>query len=337
MPLTRHEYDVLWVTISWLAGFAPLFAHAFLSWRGHRVRWQAPTWLQSVGLALVVAPFARMAVSFYLTMESGALFTYTVLQPASQAAIWRAVRNDAVYDLAMPAIGLLLLFNAMPWLASKRAPRSELRTVLKRANVAPRETFAKDALHGLTLFAFIAAAYAAAWILSKTLLADLSANGDESRYWINITVLLIVLRSGMAGLTEELLFRGILLGALARKLPFAAAAVVQAVLFGLVHAGYGTWSHVLGPLAFGLGMAWVARVLSVPVAMLLHAQINVVFFAFEVSGYVPGAWWLIAALAALNVVAAALTRFAAVRILWRSLLRPFRRGAPAETDEPRVG
>lgn len=312
MPaLTRNEYDVAIVALSWIVGFAPLLLFR-----------KQLTWIQCVGIALVATPFVRMLLNIYLSID--ALFVFTVLEPVSREALWRSVGRDLLYDFALPLAGLLLWHNAVPRIASRRAPRHDIIDALHEHGLAPKSSWSRDALRGLALFFCIAIAYVVALALSRQISPEL-AGGDESRYWRNITLPLIVLVSGMAGLTEEILFRGILLTRLARAMPWWTAAILQALFFGFIHAGYGTWTHVVAPFAFGLGMAWVARELGILPAILLHAQINIVFFALEVSDTVPSAWILLALLALANVAAAYVTRLDAVRLLWRSLLRAVKR------------
>lgn len=311
MPaLTRDQYDVLVVLISWTLGFLPLFL-------GRKL-----TWIQGVGIALVATPFVRMLLNIYLSI--GALFTFTVLEPVSREALWRSVGRDVLFDLAFPLAGLLLLHNAVPRMLSRRAPPGDVPGALRENGLAPKHSWLRDAARGSTLFFVIAIAYLVALAVSSQISPTL-AGGDESAYWRNISLPLIVLVSGMAGLTEELLFRGILLTRLARVTPIGVAALAQALFFGFIHAGYGTWTHVLAPFAFGLGMAWVARTLGILPAILLHAQVNIVYFALDVSDVVPQAWILVAGLALVNVAAAFWTRFDAIAILWRSLL-----GSPAK-------
>lgn len=310
--LTRNEYDIATLALAWIVGFTPLLLeHAPARWRPRR----AWTWVQCLGLALVAVPFVRMAINVWLTI--GALFVFTVLEPLPRDAMWRSIGRELLIDLALPLVGLLVLRNAFPGWRSRRVPEQPTGEAL-RAHGMPHHSWGRDALRGLALFFAIAIAYVAAYGIAS-LVSPQAAGGDESRYWIHITPVLIVLLSGVSGLTEEFLFRGVLLRSLATRMPWIAAALAQALFFGLVHAGYGTWTHVVGPFAFGLGMAWVSRELGVVTAMLLHAEVNVVFFAIDVSGVVPGAWWVLGALAVVNVVAAVLTRMDAVAILWRSL------------------
>jgi membrane protease YdiL (CAAX protease family) len=333
MPLlTRDQYDLLVLALAWCGGFAPL------AWRKD---W---TWVRAVGLGLLLTPFARMALDFYLTVVvSGVLFHYTVLEPISRAALWNGVVTRTIEFGVIPALGLLILHNAVPGFPSQRAPREAVPQALGAHALSPRASWRRDAMRGTALLALIAAAYLVALALSQTALSALSANGDESRYWRNITVLLIVLLSVVAGVTEEFLFRGVLLTWLAKRMPWIAAALLQAFAFALVHSGYGTWAHVVGPFAFGLGMAWVARRLGVVVTAILHAGVDVVSLGLSVApDYVaangtPGAallGGLFVALVALSAWALVATRAEAVRILWDDLLRMVglrtRREAPAE-------
>ena len=58
--------------------------------------------------------------------------------------------------------------------------------------------------------------------------------------------------SAVAGFGEEVLFRGLVQRGLQRAMPAWAAIAAQAVLFGLLHAGYGTLLQLLVPAALGL-------------------------------------------------------------------------------------
>lgn len=336
VQLTRAEYDVLLFTLCWVGGFLPLFLQ--------RPGW---TWTRCVGLALLLSPFVRMGINLTLTFET--LFGPTVLQPVLPEVLWRGIGRSLVNNLVVPGLGLLLVHDALPRWRERRERVPSGHDILQAHGLGPKHSWRRDALRGLSLFLFIALAYVVAFGAASQLHGILNPGDDESRYWIHVTVPLILLLSATAGLTEEFLFRGVLLTALARKMPFVLAALVQGVLFGFIHAGYGSWTHVLGPLAFGLGMAWVARVLGVVPAMLLHAQVNVVYFTVDVGpDYVAANGLLgVAALAAVvlglaaaGVAALVATRADAVRLLWRSLARGARRlhrlllgkDAPREAD-----
>lgn len=306
MPaLTRNQYDILVVAVSWIIGFLPIF-----------LRRARLTWVQCVGIALVATPFVKMLLNIYLSV--GALFTFTVLEPVGRDVLWRSVGRDVLFELALPLTGILLLHNAVPWIKSRRVSPDPIMRAASANGLGPKEGYPRDALRGFTLFFCIAAAYLIALLVARQLSPEL-VGGSESEYWVNITLPLILLVSGMAGLTEEILFRGILLTRLARSMPWIMAALLQALFFGFIHAGYGTWTHVFAPFLFGLGMAWITRILGIVPAILLHMQVNIMFFALDVSDVVPSAWVLVGLLAIVNIYAAMRTRFDAIPMLWNSL------------------
>jgi membrane protease YdiL (CAAX protease family) len=102
-------------------------------------------------------------------------------------------------------------------------------------------------------------------------------NGDDSAYFTNMTLYHAVLLSAAAAVGEELLFRGLLQGLLLRglralgKWPAAVLAVLlQAVVFGFAHAGYGNFAHVLSPALFGLLAGFLAWRFGIWSSIALH-------------------------------------------------------------------
>lgn len=323
VQLSGNEAYALVLTLSWTLGFLPRFLGR-----------KDLTWVQCVGIALVVHPFVRMGVGFLRTYEL--LFVPTVLEPASPIQLWRSVENQVWYNLMLPLLGLFLLHAPFRDTRAGEARHERFRDVLAHHGVAPRAGIATDVTRALSLFLLLAALLAAAWVASRYVTGILNPGSDESAYWRNITIPLILLLGLAPGLGEEFLFRGLLLTSLARRMPWIAAALVQALAFSLIHAGYGTFTHLLGPFLFGLAMAFVARELGIVVAALLHAQANVVFFTIEVAPTylaVHGALGLAALLAVTGalVVASAWalhkTKGDAIRIL---LTRGFRLRPTAE-------
>lgn len=313
-PLTRSEYYALLVTGSWILGFLPLFTRARPNW----------TWAQCVGLGFVISPFVRLAIGTAYSVDDLVTATvqgdYIVVPPISEVELWNIVVTRLRDFVVLPAIGLLLVWQRVDGLPRRGAP-TPVSLGLAATGLAPRASWARDALNGLALFVFIALAYIGAYaLLVAALSGALQSTGDESQVFTRITPALILALSIVAGVTEEFLFRGLLLNALSRVMPWLAAALVQAVWFGFVHAGYATWAHVIGPFLFGLGMAWVARTLGILPAILLHAEVNIVAFSLgQYGAYPTESAAILGMLLVANVVALFVTRGEAVRVLWRSI------------------
>jgi uncharacterized protein len=88
-----------------------------------------------------------------------------------------------------------------------------------------------------------------------------------------------------APLTEEIFFRGFVFGGLRRALPFAAAAAIPAVIWGLLHyTGPDSWGVVLQLAIFGLVLAWLyERTGSLWPPIALHLFNNALAFAILMS------------------------------------------------------
>ncbi len=77
-----------------------------------------------------------------------------------------------------------------------------------------------------------------------------------------------------APFAEELLFRGLILNALAVRVPFVVAAIIVSILFGLVHG-----DAILFPSFFASAVVWAyayRRTGNLAVTMLVHASSNAV-------------------------------------------------------------
>lgn len=118
---------------------------------------------------------------------------------------------------------------------------------------------------------------------------DALRQSDETSLFANMTPYHALTISLAAGFGEELLYRGLLQGALGRRMNVLLAVAVQAVVFGFAHSGYGTWIHVLLPTLFGLVAGLVAYAFGIWAAIALHVLVDVVAFGVEA---IPNAAWV---------------------------------------------
>lgn len=88
----------------------------------------------------------------------------------------------------------------------------------------------------------------------------------------------LALNLGVTALAEELLFRGLLQGALVERLGAARGIGLTAALFGLAHAPFSATFALVAGVA-GLGYGWVLQLSGrLAAAVLLHAAVNLLHF-----------------------------------------------------------
>ncbi|MNF26421.1 CAAX amino terminal protease self- immunity [compost metagenome] len=88
----------------------------------------------------------------------------------------------------------------------------------------------------------------------------------------------LALNLGVTALAEELLFRGVLQGALVARLGAGRGIALSAALFGLAHAPFSLTFALVAGVA-GLGYGWVLqRSGRLAAAVLLHAAVNLLHF-----------------------------------------------------------
>lgn len=95
---------------------------------------------------------------------------------------------------------------------------------------------------------------------------------DGGRWQVAIFVLAVVV---LAPLSEELVFRVLLLGGLRRLMPFWPAAALSGALFAAVHL-QPAWAITLGLFAAGVGLAWIYRRAGYWAAVATHATVNAI-------------------------------------------------------------
>ncbi len=122
---------------------------------------------------------------------------------------------------------------------------------------------------------------------------------------ITVVIIYVII---IAPITEELIFRGVMLKRLREALPFFAANLLQAVIFGIYH-----WNVVQGVYAFGIGLllGYVSgRFRSITASILLHMAINA-------SSFLVGLFPDIQAVYVIAVIAGGLTILGGLWILGR--------------------
>jgi membrane protease YdiL (CAAX protease family) len=241
-----------------------------------RPRWPAWYGLAALGMALVIAVFA-----------SGILF-----------AIIKAAGADVQSD--SPGVNVVAtliqdfaLAGSAIWLASKVAPPRPWQFGLRGT------PFLRGLKWGFIAFViyfgfqliYIAAVHPDQ---KQTTLEDLGAGNGAA-----ITVLIGVLVVGVAPVIEEFFFRGFFYGALRSQFPFLAAALLDGLVFGLVHAPTGIEAvPPLIALGFAFCVAYEATGSILP-GIVLHSLNNMIAFGADKDGS-----WAVGGITAVLVVTA---------------------------------
>ena len=115
-------------------------------------------------------------------------------------------------------------------------------------------------------------------------LIELDKNSVPPALWhkLLLAIALVVL----APLGEELVFRGLLLRGLVRRMRFPMAAVISGVVFGLAHLEYWTlWPLLVGICGFGIAAAFVYRTMGFAANVTMHAVFNGIAAVFLFSDF----------------------------------------------------
>jgi uncharacterized protein len=226
-----------------------------------RPNWPAWYGLAALGMALVIA-----------VMASGIVF-----------AVVKAVGADVSSD--SPGVNLVAtliqdfaLAGSAIWLASQVSPPRPWQFGLRPVPF----------LRGLKWGAIAFAIYFAFQILyvaivhpdqKQTTLQDLGAGNGAA-----ITICIGLLVVGVAPAVEEFFFRGFFYGALRTRFPFIAAALIDGLVFGAVHAPTGIEAvPPLIALGFAFCVAFEATGSILP-GIVLHTLNNMVAFGADKDG-----------------------------------------------------
>ncbi len=220
---------------------------------------------QRTGLVLLATP---LIVLVLFGIKSLPLLTQGVT-PAPMTPnelTHKALVHAGVY-LAIPCTGLLLVMGP------KKAPTSianRLTSKAPRSANIGRSLSWSAAFTGLLLLVL-----ATAWTLAEKSGSGLLTAGGAQVLFSEVTPALAFALAGFAALAEEGLFRGVLLEGLQEFTNRALAIGIQGLLFGLIHAGYGSMGHVLAASLFGVLMGVLVTRRGLLPAILVHFLVNV--------------------------------------------------------------
>jgi membrane protease YdiL (CAAX protease family) len=209
----------------------------------------------------VLSPPGAVVVAFVGAMVAAAVLSAT---PMGEDAL--------VTVLQFVASSLILAFGVLLW---RGLPAHERRAVLAIKRSRPRVIWTGIGMGLLIVFgaALLLAIGSAIDPAVEDRLEDQEEIGTAPWELVLWVVALIVL----APLGEELLFRGLMLRGLARRLRFWPAAAFSSLVFAAAHLdAYVLWPRALGIFATGLVLAWVYRTRGYWGSVAAHATVNAV-------------------------------------------------------------
>lgn len=308
----------------WLAAWclASLTA-ASLAASGHSAR-------RATGVGLMVVPVAIGIIGFINSLES-VITRGTVAPPQSPYRLSGQYSRALLVDIGYMGSGFLL------W--SGWRPGDGMRTVARRLrDVAPRITGRREGQSALLGYAWfpvlLGGAYLMDWVINNHVPAVVT--GDDSRVWSLMTPYHALMLAAAAAVTEELLYRLLILGGTAHVLQsrglrpapaLAVAMVVQALVFGMTHGGYGDLQIILQASAFAVLAGLAAILLGIWAAIVLHFLIDFFVFGSYVAADSPAMLAVLWVLLAVNVAVAAVVVWNA----WREHAGGASIGARGET------
>lgn len=209
----------------------------------------------------VLSPPGAVVAAFVGALVAAAVLSAT---PMGEDAL--------VTVLQFVASSLILLFAALLW---RQLPAHERRAVL-----AIKMSRRRVVLTGIGIGLLIVVGAAILLAVGAGIDPHVERQLDDQEEigtapWE--LVLWVIALTILAPLGEELLFRGLMLRGLARRLRFWPAAAVSSLVFASAHLdAYLLWPRAIGILATGLVLAWVYRTRGYWGSVAAHATVNAV-------------------------------------------------------------
>lgn len=241
--------------------------------------------LRGLGLGLMTVPVWETLLgiidSFGPLLQGG-----LVLRAYSTYQLSGLYSYKLVSDLGYLGAGFLLFAGGPKFLAE--TPRTLARKLVALGFPMGGRSEGHAAFIGLLGFPLLLLGTVGVNLLTQGL--DVLRQSDESSVFANMTLYHAVLISLAAAFGEELLYRGLVQTALARRMPILLAIAVQAVFFGFAHSGYATWIHVLLPTLFGVVAGVAAWRFGIWSAIVLHLVVDLYAFFAEAAANQPWLW-----------------------------------------------
>jgi membrane protease YdiL (CAAX protease family) len=237
---------------------------ALVRTRRLRQREPGPALRQRLGIVLLTAPVFTLVGVGLASLPSLAGSTARVAASPDLLAS-KALLHLSLY-LAVPLAGLILVLGGSFWTRAREA-------------LAPsREALVGGLRSCVALSSALAGFLGFTWALSGGDGGLLAVDG-ASLFFSRTTPGVALALSLIAAVAEELCFRGVLLDALDARISTKLAVVLQAVAFGLIHAGYGSLLHVLAATTFGLIVGVLALRAGLIPAIGTHVTVNLVILS----------------------------------------------------------
>jgi membrane protease YdiL (CAAX protease family) len=209
----------------------------------------------------VFSPIGAVVLAFALLIVSAGILSVFDLSDDSVGAI-----------LAFGTSLLLMLFAIGLW---RRLPEHERRLAVARPE-SMRNTVGVGVGIGVVIIigaAIILLTGSAIDPVVQRRIEEVEEIGTAPWQLVLMVLALVVL----APLGEELLFRGLLLRGLVRKMRFWPAAMLSSALFAAAHAdAYLIWPRAVALIATGMVLAWLYRKRGYWASVTAHATVNAI-------------------------------------------------------------
>ena len=208
----------------------------------------------------VLPPLAAVGLAFALAITLAVTLMSTDLSEDSVNALFMAVGS-----------ALIALFG---YLVLRRLPAHERRLALAVKH-SRAGTVGLGVVIGIGIIIGSVTLIALGTVVDGGLADRLEEQATEVGPATWQVVLLVVALVVLAPLGVELVFRGLVLRGLVRRLGFWPAAVVSGVLFGAAHAdAYVLWPRGIALVLTGVALAWLYRWRGYWAAVAAHATVN---------------------------------------------------------------